>query len=86
MANPMAWDKVPAARFAQMDQAARFIPELAANSRARYAAGRDFTWWREDLALVQKSRASNSITLNEAERRRERDATKTLTNPAMPLV
>ena len=73
MDNPMEWDEVPPARFPHLDLATRYIPKLTAESRARIAADRDFAWWREDLALVEKSRATKSVSLNEAERRRERD-------------
>jgi carboxyl-terminal processing protease len=40
---------------------------------ARIAGAKEFQWWAEDVAQFRKERADKSISLNEAERRSERD-------------
>jgi hypothetical protein len=50
-----------------------FVPALASRSRDRIAADEDFASWLQDLALVEKNRATRSVSLNETERRQERD-------------
>jgi len=79
MENPMPWDAVPPARYPHFDLANPYIPKLTEESRARIASEQDFQWWREDLALVEKNRATKSVSLNEAERRKERDEAKART-------
>jgi carboxyl-terminal processing protease len=76
MKNPMEWDTVPSAHYSHFDLVAPFAAKLRDQSRARISAERDFAWWNENLALVEKNRASKSISLNEAERRAERDGAK----------
>lgn len=79
MENPMPWDAVPPARFTHFDLANPYITKLADESQARIASEQDFKWWREDLALVEKNRATKSVSLNETERRHERDEAKART-------
>ena len=79
MENPMAWDEVPPVGYAHFDLADPYISKLTDESRARIASEQDFKWWREDLALVEKNRATKSVSLNEAERRHERDEAKART-------
>ena len=79
MENPMTWDEVPPARYPHFDLANPYVSKLAAESRARIASTQDFKWWHEDLTLVEKNRATKSVSLNEAERRRERDEAKART-------
>ena len=74
MKNPLPWDAVPPALFARFDLVAPYVDTLRAESSARIATDRDFAWQREELALAEKNRASKSVSLNEAERRLERDA------------
>ena len=70
---------MPTARYPHFDLANPYIRKLTEESRARIASEQDFQWWREDLALVEKNRATKSVSLNEAERRRERDEAKART-------
>ena len=75
MKNPLEWDTVPAAKFNRFDLVTPYLPALREQSRARVAADRDFTWLRADLAVVAKLRASKSLSLNEADRRKEKEET-----------
>ena len=76
MKNPMPWDSVPAASYPHFDLVKPYVAQLSDASRARIASDRDFSWWDQDLARVEKQRADKSVSLNEAERRQELDATK----------
>ena len=75
MKNPLEWDTVPAAKFNRFDLVTPYLSALREQSRARVAADRDFAWLRTDLAVVAKLRASKSLSLNEADRRKEKEET-----------
>jgi carboxyl-terminal processing protease len=79
MKNPMEWDAVPPAHFTHFDLVAPFVTTLRDQSRARIDSDRDFKWWREDVASLEQNRASKSVSLNEADRLRERDNAKART-------
>ncbi|MDA0766344.1 MAG: carboxy terminal-processing peptidase [Verrucomicrobia bacterium] len=74
--NPMEWDAVPPARYPRFSLVKPYVSTLMESSRARIAADPDFAEWLKDLALVEKNRASKSVSLNEDERRRERNEVK----------
>ena len=42
--------------------------------KTRIAADRDFEWLRADLAFAAKQRATKSVSMNEADRRKEKEA------------
>jgi carboxyl-terminal processing protease len=74
MKNPLEWDTVPSARFAQFDLVTPYLAALRDQSKARIAADRDFAWLRDDLAAAAKQRATKTVSLNEADRRKEKEA------------
>ncbi|GAB2498222.1 carboxy terminal-processing peptidase [Arenimonas alkanexedens] len=49
------------------------VPQLRAQHLDRIATDPEFTWWSEDVAKFRADRERKSISLNEAERRAERD-------------
>jgi carboxyl-terminal processing protease len=59
--------------FARFDLVAPYIDQLRAQSSARIATDPAFAWQQEDLALMEKNRATKSVSLNKADRLRERD-------------
>jgi carboxyl-terminal processing protease len=73
MDNALPWDSVAPARYPRYRMVDPFVPALASRSRDRIAADEDFASWLQDLALVEKNRATRSVSLNETERRQERD-------------
>lgn len=79
MKNPLEWDAVPPASYPRFDLVKPFVATLAEQSRARIAGEQDFAWQREDLARAQQNRATKSVSLNETERRTERDEEKART-------
>ena len=73
MKNPLGWDTVPPARFARFDLVTPYLAALRDESRLRIAADRDFGWLRDDLAFAAKQRATKSLSLNENDRRKEKE-------------
>jgi carboxyl-terminal processing protease len=76
MKNPLEWDTVPAALYDHFDLVKPYVASLRASSQARVAAGREFGWLRDDLALLKKNGGSKIMSLNEAERKAELDDSK----------
>ena len=73
MKNPLEWDTVPPAKFARFELVAPYQAALREQSRARIVADRDFAWLRSDLARAAKQRATKALSLNEADRRKEKE-------------
>jgi carboxyl-terminal processing protease len=71
--NPLPWDQVSPAKFTREDHVSAFLPELRADSAARVAGDQDFTYLREDMARLRHNLESKTISLNEPERRREKE-------------
>jgi len=76
MQDPLAWDIVPPADFIREDHTTPFMKELRSRSAARVAEDRDFAYLRENIARFQKNLATQTVSLNEADRRRENEAAK----------
>jgi carboxyl-terminal processing protease len=72
--DPLPWDRVPSADFVREDHVTPFLKELRARSAARVAGEKDFEYLHEDIAQFKKNLATQEITLNEADRRRENEA------------
>ena len=53
---------------------APLLPKLEVLHDERIVDNKEFQWWKEDVARYRKEAAKTSISLNEAERRAERDA------------
>ena len=75
--DPLPWDQVPTSDFAREDHVGRFVNPLRARSLARVAGDQEFAYVREDIAQLKKSLAAKTLSLNEADRRRENEAVKT---------
>jgi carboxyl-terminal processing protease len=71
LTNPLAWDSVPAARYQPVNQVQPHLAGLKEGSARRVAAAKEFAFLREEIALIKKSLAEKSVSLNEAERRKE---------------
>jgi carboxyl-terminal processing protease len=76
MQDPLAWDIVPPADFIREDHTTPFMKELRSRSAARVAADKDFAYLRENIARFQKNLATQTVSLNEADRRQENEAAK----------
>ena len=58
---------------ATLPELAPLLPKLESLHSARIATDREFQWWSEDVAQFRAERAKKYVSLNEAERRAERD-------------
>jgi carboxyl-terminal processing protease len=72
--NALPWDTITTARFTKLDLVEPFLPELARRSNERVAASREYDYIREDIERYRKRQEDKTISLNERERIREKDA------------
>ena len=52
---------------------APLVPTLVTRHNSRVAQDKEFAWWSQDVAQFRAERAKKLISLNEADRRAERD-------------
>ena len=71
--NPLPWVKIDAADYSPVDDLSSIIPELISRHETRVKTDKEFQALREDVAEVTRLRKKNMLSLNEAERRKERD-------------
>ncbi len=71
--NALAWSRIDAARFAPAGQVAEFVPALALRHQSRIAKDADYRYLLEDVVEMNALRNRKDISLNEAERRQERE-------------
>jgi carboxyl-terminal processing protease len=71
--NPLPWVKIGAADYSPVDDLSSIIPELISRHETRVKTDKEFQALREDVAEVTRLRKKNMLSLNEAERRKERD-------------
>lgn len=76
MKDPLPWDTEPSTRFAKEDRVQPVLEALRARSAQRVATEPGFSWIRGEIALRHKSAATKSVSLNEAERRAEKEQLK----------
>ena len=69
--GPLPWDTVPPAPFERLDRVAPYVAELRDRSVARRVLEKDFSYLAGDIARVRDSVATKSVSLNEAERRKQ---------------
>lgn len=71
--NALPWTRIAAAPHLRYGNFAPLLGLLQARHQARAARDVEFQWWAEDVRRFREERAKKSISLNEAERRAERD-------------
>lgn len=71
--NALPWTQITPAPFIPAGDLKEIIPVLDKKHTARIAKDKDFQYLAEDIALVNKQRKENSISLNETVRRKERE-------------
>jgi carboxyl-terminal processing protease len=69
--DPLKWDTVPAARFEAVNQVKPYVPTLKERSAKRVTATKSFAFLAEEIARLKKDLADKTVSLNEAERRKE---------------
>ncbi len=72
--NALPWVSIKAANYVPAGDLKELFAPLQKRHEARIAKDKDFQYLQEDIAEVTKLRKDNVISLNEAVRRKERDA------------
>lgn len=72
--NALPWSQIPPADYTPAGNLTAILPQLIALHDARVNKDKDFKLLREDIAEFSAQRKKNLISLNEADRRKEREA------------
>jgi len=72
--NALPWTQIKAADYTRVSDLTRIVPLLIASHDKRVSHDKDFKYLQEDIAEFTKLRQKNLISLNEADRRKEREA------------
>lgn len=72
--NALPWSQIKAADYRPEGNLTAIVPMLTASHAKRVSRDQDFRYLQEDIAELDKIRRTNQVSLNEAERRKERDA------------
>jgi carboxyl-terminal processing protease len=75
--DPLPWDRISLTDYVREDHVSPFMKKLRSQSATRIAEDKDFTYLREDIAQFKKNFATQAVSLNEADRRRENEAAET---------
>ncbi len=71
--NALPWTRIAAVPHIRYGDFAALLPQLKTLHDARVTKDREFQWWSEDIARFREESAKKWVSLNEAERRAERD-------------
>ncbi|MEJ7746945.1 MAG: carboxy terminal-processing peptidase, partial [Luteimonas sp.] len=71
--NALPWTRIAAVPHIQYGNFAPLLPKLDVLHKARSANDKEFQWWAQDVAEFRVEQAKQSLSLNEVERRAERD-------------
>jgi len=72
--NALPWAQIRAADYAPAGDLKALLPTLLTLHEARVKKDKDFQYLQEDIAELKLQRKKNLVSLNEAARRKERDA------------
>jgi carboxyl-terminal processing protease len=70
--NPLPWDTISPANYSKLNRIEPLLPELRKRSEMRVALDRDFAYIREEIERYKKLIAEKSVSLNEAQRLKEK--------------
>ena len=71
--NALPWTRIASVPHTSYGNFAPLLPKLETLHTTRVANDKEFQWWSDDVAQFRAERAKKSISLNENERRAERD-------------
>jgi carboxyl-terminal processing protease len=71
--NALPWTRIAAVPHVRYGNFTPMLGKLDALHDARVAKNKEFQWWSEDVAQFREESAKGYVSLNEAERRAERD-------------
>lgn len=74
--NALPYTRIAAAEYPRLGSFQAILPQLIERHGKRASADREFSWWMQDVAVFKAERDKKSVSLNEAERIRERDERK----------
>jgi carboxyl-terminal processing protease len=72
--NALPWLQVKPVTYAPVGDLKTLLPELRTRHEARVKSDNDFRYLQEDIAEIRRQRQKIQISLNEVERRKEREA------------
>jgi carboxyl-terminal processing protease len=71
--NALPWDTIPSAKFEPLNLVQPFLAKLQERSIERVSKDRDYIYLRGEIERYQKTQAEKSLSLNEQERRKEKE-------------
>jgi carboxyl-terminal processing protease len=71
--NALPWSSITPASYEAVADLKPILPMLATRHEARIAKSKEWQYYAEDQTEVKRLRAEKTVSLNEAERRKERD-------------
>jgi len=71
--NALPWTRIASVAHTQYGNFAPLLPKLESLHAARVAGDKEFQWWEQDVAQFREEKAKKYVSLNEAERRAERE-------------
>lgn len=71
--NALKWTHIAPAPHAMLGNFAPLLPQLSKRHDERVASDREFGWWAKDVAEYRQQRERKEVSLNDADRRAERD-------------
>ena len=72
--NALPWTRIAPVPHTRYGNFTPMLAQLDARHDARVRANKEFQWWAQDVAEFRADREKGYVSLNEAERRAERDA------------
>ena len=83
--NALPWVQIKAADYSPVGDLEGVLPILSTMHEARVKSDPDFRYLNEDIAAFKLRRKKNLVSLNEAERRKERDAEEARQKSRKPM-
>ena len=71
--NALPWTRIAGVPHVRYGDFASLLPQLRTRHDTRVAKDKEFQWWSEDIAQFREDTARKWVSLNEADRRAERD-------------
>ncbi|TDR48926.1 carboxyl-terminal processing protease [Tahibacter aquaticus] len=71
--NALPWSSITPASYEAVADLKPILPTLATRHEARVTKSKEWQYYAEDQAEIKRLRAEKTVSLNEAERRKERD-------------
>jgi carboxyl-terminal processing protease len=72
--NALPWTQIAPASYTPRGSVQEVLPILVAQHKQRIKNEKDFQYLQEDIAEFNRIRKQNAVSLNEAERRKEKEA------------